>query len=180
MQPFFITGLPRSRTAWMAEFMGAVHEPTADIKSIEDMRGVFERHSGVSDSGLGFWIEWILREIKPLTVIIERDIDDVEKSLDKLNIPKTNYCELLKDRLMYFRNHPLVMTVPFERLNDIRVMQKVWWHLKTGAPFDEGRFREMKDINIQCDHEKTKESAKHATIYQEIEPFIRPKELENA
>lgn len=43
------------------------------------------------------------------------------------------------------------MRVPYHSLSDMRVMQKVFWHLTPGEPFDEGRFLAMKDVNIQVD-----------------------------
>ena len=53
---FFITGLPRSRTAWMAAFMTSgnavcLHEPR-NWAAMWNHDGA--QHVGISDSGLGF------------------------------------------------------------------------------------------------------------------------------
>ncbi len=94
MNPFFITGLPRSRTAWMAAFLtgGDIlchHElmkycPTREV-FFQSFRHPTLR-IGNSDSGLpvtGF------QEAFPAskTVIIERHIEDVYNSLHDIEIP---------------------------------------------------------------------------------------------
>ena len=181
MRPFLIVGLPRSRTLWMAEFMSCfgavcVHEPTEYMKSIDDLPKVFADNEGVSDSGLSLWIERIFKDIAPWTVIIWRDQREVEASIERLGIPKSNYCDLLLERLNKVRNHPLVMNLPFECMNDMRVMQKVFWHLRPNVPFDEQRFELMKNVNIQCDIEKKSKAAQNAVIYDEFKPLYRLKE----
>lgn len=179
---YLITGLPRSRTAWMAQFMpNCVHEPITYMKKIEDIKTVYADHDGISDSGLGFWLDWILHNVAPRTLIIDRDLDEVEKSLAEMNLglPATNYCELLQEKLDEHAKHPLVLRVPYEALGNMRVMQKVWWHLLGHRyAFDEARFKRMNAINITVsnDHLARAFSAKD-TIVNEIMPLIRPKEL---
>lgn len=183
MTPYLVTGLPRSRTAWMAEWLpNCVHEPVIDLDAIDDLRGVYAKHQGVSDSGLGFWLDWILREIKPRTLIIERDIAEVERSLAELcpQMPATNLCQLLRAELDKHKAHPLVMVVPFHALSHPITMRKVWWHL-TGNhnPFDEGRYDRMNKMNIQVDPERAIELVKSRKvgIMNEIAPLIRHREV---
>ena len=154
-----------------------MHEPTAYMSKIEDLKVIYQDQNGVSDSGLGFWLDWILREIQPLTVIIERDIKQVENSIAKLKVvPKTNYCELLKSALEKIKDSPLIMRVPFDSLGDVRVMRKVFWHLRPGVAFDEGRFESMNRMNLTCNVKDKIEQSKKDTIYREIAPLIRLKE----
>ena len=172
---FLITGLPRSRTAWLSEFMcDCIHEPVPDLDEIEQLTSVFEKYQGVSDSAAGFWIEWILEHIKPRTVVVERPLEEVEKSLETLlpGLPKTNYCDLLLENFKKVKNHPLVMRVPFDSLSDTRVMQKVFWHLRPGDVFDEGRFLQMCDEKIVCDLNRTATGS----IMKQIAPFLVQKE----
>lgn len=152
---FLITGLPRSRTAWMAAFMSygstvCLHEPR-NWESVFDSDG--PKFVGISDSGLGFQLDRILYEYACPALIIDRPLADVEASLKALDtgLPKTNFCELLKNKLSEFPASTQVMRVPYAALNDMRVMQKIFFHLTPGEPFDEGRFHSMKDMNIQCD-----------------------------
>jgi hypothetical protein len=176
MSKYFITGLPRSRTTWMSRYMpNCVHEPIAEMRNIENLIDVYARYDGVSDSGLGLWIDWILANIKPKTLIIERDIGEVEKSLEAMGmgLPRTNFCDLLLAKLNEFKDHPLVMTVPFAALGNERVMQRVWWHLLgPNVAFDEEYFHKMNAINIKASPVVSIKD----TIIREIMPFIRLKE----
>lgn len=154
---FFITGLPRSRTAWMAAFMSAgnsfcLHEPR-NWTSVWQGNGAGV-HAGISDSGLGFQLENIIDTYAPRILIIDRPIAEVEASLAALNtgLPRTNFCEILHKSLSKFNTgEKNIMRVPYHLLSDMRTVQKVFWHLTPFEPFDEGRFLKMKDQNIQVD-----------------------------
>lgn len=153
---FFITGLPRSRTAWMSAFMSVgnsacEHEPRKWREWWAD-NGV-KSHIGIADSGLGFQLPSILKEYAPRTLIIDRPPEEVQVSLDRLciGVPRTNFVEILHKALEYVPASSLVMRVPYHMLNDLRTMQKCFWHLVPGEPFDEGRYREMCKQNIQAD-----------------------------
>jgi hypothetical protein len=145
------------------------------MHELADITRFYQQWDGASDSGLGLWLDWILDTIKPRTVIIDRAIADVERSLMALNlgIPANNFCELLYDRLLKLKKHPLVLWVPFDALNELRVMQKVWWHLRPGEAFDEGRFLSMRDLNITVDpHALTMDGT---LIQREVLPLLRLK-----
>lgn len=162
---FFITGLPRSRTAWMAAYCSqgrtlCFHEPITQIESLHDLRRLYDSpyydHIGISDSGLGFHIGWILEHLKPRTLIIDRPRRDVEKSLKRLGFPATNQAALLERELDRWSDHPLVRTVPYALLDRGGTMERLWAHLMPGAPFDRVRFESFCDLNIQADLTKTR------------------------
>ena len=84
-QPFFVCGLPRSRTAWWSvvastPYSVCLHEPAKDCKTFEELK---ERwlslpvYRGISDSGLAFQMGRIMQEIEPRTLIVDRDPNDV-------------------------------------------------------------------------------------------------------
>ena len=156
MHRFFITGLPRSRTAWMAAFMTAgnavcLHEPR-NWKAMWESDGA--KFVGISDSGLGFQMQSIIDAYEPRILIIDRPIEEVEASLAALNtgLPRTNFCEILHKNLSKFNTgESNILRVPYHLLNDELTMQKIFWHLTPGECFDEGRFRAMRDVNIQAD-----------------------------
>lgn len=157
-KPFFITGLPRSRTAWLSAFMSngrniCYHEPIYKMRDIEDIKQFYDceyyNHVGVSDSGLGFFVDWILDNIGAKTVIVDRDINEVEASLKQLGLPASDYLEQLYKKLQSVRNHPLVLWIPFEALSEKRVVQKIYWHLMQGESFDEARYEEFNKMNIE-------------------------------
>jgi hypothetical protein len=179
-KPFFITGLPRSRTAWMSVFMSTgnsicYHESSSRLNSIEELKGIYQssiyKFVGISDSGLGFFMDWILEHIEPRTVIIDRPISEVNQSLEKLGLPRSNFTELLHDELERFHTHPLVMWVPFEALNVKRVVQKAFWHLMPGEAFDEQRYETLAKMIIETDNDKTKQE--YLARHTQIERFMK-------
>ena len=167
---FFVTGLPRSRTAWMSAFLSTgetlcLHEPCCLISQIDQLPAVldttFYKHMGFADSGLGFHIEWILENLKPRTLIIERDVAEVEESFRKAGLVANNfyYCDLLAQTLLEFRDHPLVKWVHFNSLGHKRVMQDIYWWLMPGMAFDEARYEQFSSFNIEVNLERTIERA---------------------
>jgi len=81
---FWITGLPRSRTAWFAAYFSATgnitaHEPYAKCQTNNDVLYIQHKYTGISDSIL-LYVPVAGRKM----VIIERDPDDVAKSLAHL------------------------------------------------------------------------------------------------
>ena len=76
---FLITGLPRSRTAWLAVASGALHEPISlhGPAWIAD----WQDGEGVSDSGAAPFLPFILKTVAPRTLIIERPRAEVVASL---------------------------------------------------------------------------------------------------
>jgi hypothetical protein len=98
----FITGLPRSRTKWFAEYFDGIpgitgyHEPLNGMKTKQDFYNLVDNGCIISDSGL-FITDFQDRYDLP-TVIIERDIDDVYESLkvyfDDQGYPEPSYAFL--------------------------------------------------------------------------------------
>ena len=82
----FITGFPRSRTRWMADYFDGIHgvtayhEPLNGLRSKEEFYKIVETGCIISDSGL-FITDFQERYPSIPTLIIERDIDDVYQSL---------------------------------------------------------------------------------------------------
>lgn len=193
-QKFLITGLPRCRTAWLSVLCtigGSMcyHEPMARMVDISDLEQIYSseyyKHIGVADSGLGFFLDWILKNMAPRTLIVERDPKEVTESLFKLGVARSNYSHLLLEKLQEFRDHPLVMWVPFEALNTKRVVQRVFWHLLPGMAFDEERYEQLEKTKIETDPARTfKEAEKHkdqlARLMRDILPKIKMTEKQNA
>lgn len=172
---FFITGLPRSRTAWMAAYCShgrtlCFHEPITQIETLTDLRRIYDSpyydHVGISDSGLGFHIGWILEHLRPRTLIIDRPRRDVERSLKKLGLPPTNQAALLERELDRHSEHPLVKTVPYALLDRPGTMERIMAHLMPGQPFDRLRHAQFCDLNIQAD------MPKKLALVAERQPYI--------
>lgn len=121
MTPFFITGLPRSRTAWMAAFLTdgdvlCIHENMKFCSTKAEFYARMyhpEYRIGNSDSGL------MMTEFQQVfpnapTVIIERPLDDVLQSLHEIEIPvPREVLEDMQSRLSKLKG----MRVEFENLD---------------------------------------------------------------
>lgn len=188
-KPFLITGLPRSRTAWMAGFfctgnVFCVHEPLKDLYDITEAKRVFQSdfhsHVGASDSGAGFFLPWLMENINPPTLIIERDPEFVAKNMAENGVPCDRAIKVLHAKLLEFRHHPNVLWVPFESLSNRRIMEKIWFHLLPGVPFDAERYEQFNDLHIEISIPKLKE---HALVNKERQQHmmrhVLPELLEN-
>jgi hypothetical protein len=158
-KPYLITCLPQSAEAWLSvlcttEQSLCYHDQLPFLSSLEDLRGLYDstyyKNVGIADSGLGFFLPWIMDNIKPRTVIIDRDPQEVTDALVDMGLMRTNHAFVLYERLKEFFEHPLVMRVPYEALGTKRVMQKIFWHLMPGATFDESRYDQLSKMYIQA------------------------------
>lgn len=156
MKNYLITGLPRSRTAWFAEFMGCDHEPTFHMDTVDDIAAYFAKNRGASDHGLGFFVKHIVEDLGIRTLIVERSIEDVIKSLGEF-FPHIDYrhsydfCLRLAGKLDEVKKNPLVMVLPFEKINNLNHMEKAFWHLCPGEAFDEGKYLAMRNTIVEVD-----------------------------
>jgi hypothetical protein len=164
---FLITGLPRSRTAWMAAFMGCQHEPSGQMNSLFDINEFYKVNDGCSDSTMGWWLPWILKTVRPRVVIIDRPIAEVEASLQREfpEIEPNLYCKKLLASLDRWRRYAAVMSVPYASLDNVATMRKVFWHLRPGTPFDEGRYFHMQRQKIVVDKNKLQLTGKLLPAY---------------
>lgn len=169
--PFLITGLPRSRTAWFSLACTTPvsichHEPTRTTRSFDDLKNLWaaspRTYVGMSDHGLGFQLARILAEIEPRTLIVERDVVAVWRSLgnylpDDMQMSARAADSFLADlqaSLDKSKSHPLVKRVPFESLNDYSVMIDCLEWLMPGGDFE--RVSSLMDMSVQVRVEATK------------------------
>lgn len=159
-KPFFVTGMPMTGTAWLSAFLTlertiCYHEPMGRISAIEQLNELFASdfysYVGIADSGAGFFMQWIMENIKPRTVILDRDDEEIEAEMARMGFPRTNYLEVLRDSLEPYRNDPNVLWVPFEVVHQKRIAERIFWHCLPGTPFDEVRFGEFVRYKIEMD-----------------------------
>jgi hypothetical protein len=179
---YLVTGLPRSRTLWMSKFLpNCMHEVAHDLDSLDELDRIDT--DGISDSGLGFHLAWILENLKVPVLIINRDIKDVEQSILDLNLgyPASNICDVLLEKLTAQKNHPLVLWVDFDEI-DTR-MQEICAHLK--VHYIEEKHQQMRVIEMQLDSEAIKAKLKlphHVgkLLLSEVVPLLKLKETDHA
>ena len=171
IQPFLITGLPRSRTAWLTALCNTVpgalcrHEPTQDWPAWQTCFTAWreEAHpfAGFSDHVLGLHLAEIVREIGPRVLVVERDAASVERALARV-LPGVNARPLLAvlaDRLRAARGLPGVKVVPFAALRHCSAALDCLGHLLPGAAIDPAKVRAMLHLNVQADMGRTTEIA---------------------
>lgn len=153
---YLITGLPRSRTAWMAAYLSSLnstcyHEPLKMMCSYRDLGGIFRKGEGVSDSGASMLLGSILKEFYVPTLIIERDIQAVHTSLIKLGIDMLSSLEAMQLNLSRYWGHPLVKKVAFDDLNNPTIMQSILNHLGIDASNYYNKLNVYRDLNVTID-----------------------------
>lgn len=168
--PFFITGLPRSRTAWLSVVATdnhgeCWHEPASLFSSYVEMLNWWYagkyRFRGVADSGLGMAIGQILGSRIP-TVIIERDFADAVDSAHayfghEMSDAIVQRLARLQAELTKHRDHPLVKVVPYEALDDLTyVCCLLDWVKPDVQSFHDGNpdlLRPLMALNVQADRQ---------------------------
>lgn len=166
MQPFIIHALPRSRTAWLAEFLTykdcrCAHEQAIFLRSIDDIKRLFSLpNTGcVETASAQAWriIQHHVPNIK--MVVIKRPIDDVMQSM--VNIDLHGYAAYDIPRLrkvMEYGNRmldevseqPGVLTIDFSELDTAEGCAKVF-EFCLPHEFDPGWWSYMQAINVQAD-----------------------------
>lgn len=160
--PFLITGLPRSRTAWLSVAASDIdsicyHEPVERMASWQGAQAIWSRSqhywTGISDSMLGLHLVDLLMWVAPRTLVVERPKEDVAASLRNRfpDWPETNYVDILADRLALAKGHPLVRTVDYADLADPRIVKACLEWLMPAKAFSVERLAELGRMHIEND-----------------------------
>jgi hypothetical protein len=167
LRPYLITGLPRSRTAWLATVATGDesvcwHEPLTWLDRWEDVFTKIwgysaHRYVGISDSGLGFHLPEIITRAAPRILIVDRDIAEVEASLVRTGVVPTNYCAILKECLSI--EHPSIMRVPFKALEANHIVAQCLRHLMPDAKINADRIKVLQHMNVQTDMRRIRQLA---------------------
>ena len=160
--PFLITGLPRSRTAWMARAASipgrsfCVHEPLCWLPRwdwvFKDIWGYDHPFDffGVSDHGFGFHLPAIMERLAPRTLIIERPIAEVEASWERLTRQSAGrFCEVLAEYLAF--EHTQIKRVAYADLGDTDAVVACLEWLMPSVSVDRDRIDRLQRVNIQVD-----------------------------
>jgi hypothetical protein len=144
---FFVTGLPRSRTAWLAAFLstGGVlchHELMGHVHSVEEFIAEMERPlRGNADHGLFLFPEFARRWPKAPVVVIHRDIENVQASLLAMGIDQR---DMLEENLEFI-NSLDAMHVLYDDIDDR--LREICRHVR--VPYDAHRAQLFRRLNIQ-------------------------------
>ena len=166
---FLITGLPRSRTAWLAVAATRAdivchHEPSAWLKDEAALTALWGAHGppvGISDSALGIILPKILKDHGPRTVIVQRHPNGVVRSMEAylaaggITMPEgliARRTATLARVLASCEGSPLVRVVAYENLRHIETVKSVLEWLTPGAPLP-GLLGQLMHMNVQSDLE---------------------------
>jgi hypothetical protein len=164
--PFFITGLPRSRTTWLANLLtfGEVfchHDLIGCVHSLHEFECEMSRENvGDSDSGL-MSISRSVVETWPGArwLMVMRDREDAWRALEKYvavcGIPRLEYdtrdrieewqdktCALLK-------GNPNAIFVDFDSLGDMNTLREIWEFLTPQTPFSFRRCLQQMSYKVE-------------------------------
>jgi len=166
---FFITGHPRSRTAWLSNLFTTgrvvcVHDATRMVKKLPHLDEVLSEarydadYIGASCNGLPLFpecLESFLEGQDRLPIaIIERPVDEVRESLYRFTpeVPKKATDRLLEksyEGLAKIKLLPHVLVLPYSALNSPAALDVLWNHLIPTIPFDMQRANLLRGLNTQ-------------------------------
>lgn len=175
---FFIAGLPRSRTAWLANFLTygnsfCYHEGLIYCKTLRDLKSLLIGNKaeivGNSDSGLCL-IGKELKEMFPEAkmVVIARDKYHVRASLDK-NFPglyQQGWLDRMLEGIDEIQDHfkPLIMR--YDTLKNRGMCKMIWDYCIPDQEFDFARWKMLDKLNVSVIPERSIEEAKKCQLQQ--------------
>ena len=181
---FFITGLPRSRTSWLANFFTykgcyCFHELGKygkDYMQLYDiLRKKADDYVGTADSMAPFYFEALteMSNNKFRLVVIDRDPEDAYQSFlksfrfeDSIEYrERFSALQLLTENLIGKFNP---MIVKFEDLNDMQTMKNMWYHCCPELLFDEDRFKLLNELKVEPYIEKYMANVNMDNVYSII------------
>lgn len=177
--PFFITGLPQSRTSWLANLFttGGLfchHDLLGEVDSVETFcrrmrQDAMDGRVGDSDSGLLAAYGAVNKEFPTSPwVLVTRGFDDAWDSLcafvasgpwakqvqcsEELRVRMRN--EWAKARLEIIQN-PRCLEVYYSQLDNNDTLERVWKHCAPGVRFDARRVKFLQTLSVRPFQDKS-------------------------
>lgn len=142
-QPFFVSGLPRSRTAWMANWLTTDHSLCLHDEPFRVNKVALSRMTGFSGSEICTQYEEIEKSFPgaPWVIILRKPADAFESfmsasGLDRTAEAVTRYWDARLHLLAQLCRKPNVEAIPFDDLDSEQTARKAWSHLMQGEPFN--------------------------------------------
>jgi hypothetical protein len=159
MKTFLVTGYPRSRTAWVSQFLTygpsfCFHEPNV-MFGISRYPSLFEiaatEFVGVAEARAVFFYQRFM-DLFPETrvAVIKRDRQEVIDSLTRQGFDFSGMVDEYETRLKEIEKNALVL--PFDNLN----AQALWEHCIPDYPVNKIRLRMLERYQIQLLPEQIK------------------------
>lgn len=155
---YFILGLPRSRTTWLAAFLSndstlCYHEKSLEFSNLEDLKTfVMKEDCGISDTALILHWQWIKSNIPGAKiVVIDRPYEDAVSSVEAMGISVGSMMEHISKRIEVIKKDTSIPVVRFSSLNKKEVVERLCNYI--GIPFNEEKFVEFSEMMIQPKNE---------------------------
>src|SRR6266576_3528189 len=168
----FVTGLPRSGSAWVSNYLSYgdsmfLHDAWNN-NTPTDLKAKFEisevKMAGVSDPGNVLLLDQIDKEFPEAKwVIITRPVQEVIKACEKIQFPFTDFTKHL-DKLMKTRE---VLKVPFKQLFDRA--DEIGRFISPDWNSPAWRKHELKKLNVQVNWGQVSDQFKVPAILKEVE-----------
>lgn len=147
----FILGLPRSRTAWLTEFLKTDKCKTSHEESLrhDSLESLYQSGFDViCDTGLIL----IWKELKGTVILIERSVQEVEDSLNEMGFPLMhNFLEMINDNIQEAKK--CCLCIKYEDLKKEEICKDLF-EMVTQEKFDHDRWVELDSKIIECDMNK--------------------------
>lgn len=147
MNNFLILGLPRSRTAWLANFLcydglTCTHEGLNGCNTIEEYRNKFVDNMGDANTGLAmFNFQRYFSDFK--IIVIDRDIDSAVKfSIENFGLDLTLSMKAIQKKLEVIPG----LHIPYDEIND--KLEGIWDYLSPNQ-FNEKRAEMLIKLDVQ-------------------------------
>lgn len=142
---YCIVALPRSKTAWLAHWLGVPHEPLSQMRDFSQMP------EGCVDTGVTVFLPAILKRWPDAKYLfVHRAVSEIAESSEKIGLPTENLAHLRSKWEYAWAHRPRhSLRVNFEELSDIDVLRQVWTFLREDS-FDELRTALLLHCNIQA------------------------------
>lgn len=159
MKTFFILCLPRSRSAWLANFLSygnshCFHEGLVGCENVQDLRENMEFTGyevvGNSDCGNILFIDEIIKEFDDAKfVVVHRNAKDVYDELDSIGLPEHGLVQLAEQKLKEF--DVSAMHVDFNMTTEDA---SALWEFCTGTKCNKDRLEMLDRMDISVPVEK--------------------------
>lgn len=157
---FLICALPRSRTAWLANFLSygpsfCFHEPFAQYTPMELPKvfgEVAQENVGISDSLVAVFIEDLLKLFPgSKLVLVRRPVEEVVTRLIDLGLPATDFILQLNAQLDFIEREFAPLVIDYHNFNAVGI----WEYVLPEVPLNRLRLSQLEDFNITVPIEKT-------------------------
>jgi hypothetical protein len=165
LKTFLITGFPRSRTAWCANFLSygssfCFHEPSLDTPVLQFPRLFAQaglEYVGASDSGAVFYIDAFMKMFpESKIVLIKREPQEVVESMARLGFDFRAGARKFAQEIVKIEKRYEVLTVPFGALP----AAEIWQHCVPGQPVNQMRLQMLEDFRVTVTEESASDKLK--------------------